>query len=86
MAVAQAYGFEVDEVPITFRPRFARSTVASSRLVEFAADLRRIRRKIRNVARAEMQHDQDAWASRSARMRGQPAEVGSEFGAVDELG
>jgi SAM-dependent methyltransferase len=85
VAVAQAYGFEVDEVAIEFRPRFASVEPLRARdLVEFAADLHRIRRKIRRVSSA-MQHEQAAWASRSARLRPQRAQVGSEFGAVDEL-
>jgi SAM-dependent methyltransferase len=85
-AVAQAYGFEVHEEPITFRPRFASVEPLRPRdLVEFAADLHRIRRKVRRVGSA-MHHDQAAWASRSARMRPQAAEVGSEFGALEELG
>jgi 2-polyprenyl-3-methyl-5-hydroxy-6-metoxy-1,4-benzoquinol methylase len=86
VAVAQAYGFEVHEEPITFRPRFASvAPLRTSDLVEFAADLHRIRRKVRRVGSA-MHHDQAAWASRSARMRPQAAEVGSQFGALEELG
>jgi 2-polyprenyl-3-methyl-5-hydroxy-6-metoxy-1,4-benzoquinol methylase len=86
VAVAQAYGFAVEEVPITFLPRF--TPVAPLRLrdlIEFAADLHRIRQRIRRV-RAEMQIDQATWAARSGRMRGQAAEIGSEFGALEELG
>ena len=86
VAVAQAYGFTVEEVRITFLPRFTPVPRLRLRdLVEFAADLRRIRQRIRRV-RAEMQIDQATWAARSGRMRGQPAETGSEFGALEELG
>ena len=86
VAVAQAYGFAVEEVPIMFRPRFTPVAPLRPRdLVEFAADLRRIRERIRRV-RAEMQIDQATWAARSGRMRGQDAQVGSEFGALEELG
>jgi SAM-dependent methyltransferase len=85
VAVAQAYGFAVDEVPITFRPRYTRvDRLRLGDLVEFAADLRRIRRRIRRV-RSEMQIDQATWAVRSGRMRRQEAEPGSEFGALGEL-
>lgn len=86
VAVAQAYGFAVEEVPIAFQPRY--TPVARLRLtdlVEFAADLHRIRRRIRRV-RSEMQIDQATWAARSGRMRGQAAAIGSEFGALEELG
>jgi len=86
VAVAQAYGFAVEEVPITFLPRFTPVPRLRVRdLLEFAADLRRIRKRIRRV-RAEMQFDQATWAARSGRMRGQAAEIGSEFGALEELG
>lgn len=84
-ACAQAYGFTVDEVPITFRPRFAPVPPLRWRdLVEFAGDLHRIRGRIRAI-RSQMQIDQATWAARSGRLRGQAAETGSEFGALDEL-
>lgn len=85
VAVAQAYGFTVDEVPISFRPRF--EEVAPLRLddlVEFWGDLRRIRRRI-GAIRREVAGDQATWAARSGRMREQSPDVGSEFGALDEL-
>ncbi len=86
VAVAQAYGFVVDEVPITFGPRFTPVEPLRARdLLEFAADVHRIRRRIRRV-RAEMHIDQATWAARSGRMRSQAAEIGSEFGALEELG
>lgn len=84
-AVAQAYGFTVTEIPITFRPRF--STVAPLRwsdLAEFWTDLRRLRRRIRTI-RSEMAVDQAVWAARSGRMREQTPTVGSDFGALHEL-
>lgn len=84
-ACAQAYGFTVDEVPIAFRPRFAPvPPLRAGDLWQFAGDLRRIRRRIRSI-RSEMQIDQATWAARSGRLRGQAAEAGSEFGALDEL-
>lgn len=85
VAAAQAYGFTVSELPITFRPRF--STVAPLRwsdLTEFWADLRRLRRRIRAI-RSEMAIDQAVWAARSGRMREQTPTIGSAFGALDEL-
>jgi 2-polyprenyl-3-methyl-5-hydroxy-6-metoxy-1,4-benzoquinol methylase len=86
VAVAQAYGFVVDEVPITFGPRFTPvEPLAIRDLVAFAGDVRRIRGRIRRV-RGEMQIDQATWAVRSGRMRSQAPEIGSEFGALEELG
>lgn len=84
-AVAQAYGFTVDEVPITFRPRFA--AVPSLRLgdlTQFWADLRRLRIRVHHI-RADMTIDQATWAVRSGRMREQGPHTGSEFGALEEL-
>lgn len=84
-AAAQAYGFTVDEVPITFRPRF--SSVPPLRwgdLWLFAGDLWRIGSRVRAI-RAEMRIDQATWAERSGRMREQAPDVGSEFGALEEL-
>ena len=84
-ACAQAYGFTVAEVPIMFRPRFAPVPPLRWRdLAQFAGDLHRIRGRIRTI-RSQMQIDQATWAARSGRLRGQAAETGSEFGALDEL-
>ena len=84
-AAAQAYGFTVTEVPIEFRPRFSDvAPLGPSDLWEFVRDLARIRSRIRAI-RAEMRIDQATWAARSGRMREQSPEVGSEFGALDEL-
>lgn len=84
-AAAQAFGFTVAEVPIEFRPRFSDvAPLAPSDLWEFARDLARIRSRIRAI-KAEMRIDQATWAARSGRMREQSPEVGSEFGALDEL-
>jgi len=84
-AAAQAYGFTVAEVPIVFRPRFSDvPPLRPSDLWEFARDLARIRSRIRSI-RAEMRIDQATWAARSGRMREQSPEIGSEFGALEEL-
>ncbi len=85
VAAVQAYGFTVDEVPISFRPRFApvpRLRVGD--LLEFWGDVRRLRRRIRSI-RGDMAFDQATWAARSGLMREQSPETGSEFGALDEL-
>jgi len=84
-AVAQAYGFTVDEVPITFHPRFAAlPRLRPSDLFTFWTDLRRIRRRISTI-RHEMAIDQATWAARSGLLRHQDPETGSEFGALEEL-
>jgi len=84
-AVVQAYGFTVDEVPISFRPRFAAvPRLRVDDLMEFGADIRRLRTRIRAI-RADMAIDQATWAARSGLMREQSPETGSEFGALEEL-
>lgn len=85
VAAAQAYGFTVDEVPISFRPRFAHvPRLRVGDLIEFASDLRRLRTRVRSI-RSDMSIDQATWAARSGLMREQSPETGSEFGALDEL-
>jgi 2-polyprenyl-3-methyl-5-hydroxy-6-metoxy-1,4-benzoquinol methylase len=85
VAAAQAYGFSVDEVPITFRPRF--TAVPALRLADlshFFHDVHRIRGRVRSI-RAEVAVDQSTWATRSGRLRRQGPDAGSEFGALEEL-
>lgn len=84
-AAVQAYGFTVDEVPISFRPRFAAvPPLRPHDLLEFGADLRRLRARVRAIRR-DMAADQTTWAARSGALREQPPEAGSRFGALDEL-
>ncbi len=84
-AAVQAYGFTVDEVPITFRPRFAEVPGLSlTDLAQFGSDVRRLRARVRTI-RSEMAIDQATWAARSGLMREQSPEIGSEFGALEEL-
>lgn len=86
VAVAQALGFEVDEVAITFRPRYSGlDSLTRHDLVRFARDLPRIRRRVERV-RTDMRDDQTVWATRSGRTRRQAATTDAEFGALDELG
>ncbi len=85
VAAAQAYGFSVDEVPITFRPRF--TVVPGLKLADlsqFFHDVHRIRGRIRSI-RAEVAVDQSTWAARSGLLRHQAPDAGSEFGALEEL-
>ncbi len=84
-AAVQAYGFTVDEVPITFRPRFAEVPGLSlTDLTQFGSDVRRLRARVRTI-RSEMAIDQATWAARSGLIREQSPEIGSEFGALEEL-
>jgi SAM-dependent methyltransferase len=86
VAIAQAYGFSVDEVPIVFRPRYAGAgRVNSGDLREFAASLLPVRRHVRSIRRS-MRSNQALWAQRSPRLRAQAATGESMFAATEELG
>ena len=85
VALAQAYGFSIDEVPISFRPRYSGiDSVSLGDVREFARSLPAIRRRTLQI-RAEMRADQPTWVSRSGRMVDQEAAAGSSFGADVEL-
>lgn len=85
VAVAQASGFRIDEVPIVFRPRYSGVEELSNRdLVRFWRDVQLIRARVLEI-RVQMRYDQATWAARSGRLRGQEARHGSVFGATEEL-
>jgi glycosyltransferase involved in cell wall biosynthesis len=85
VALTQAYGFSIDEVPISFRPRYSGiDSVSLSDVAEFARSLPAVRRHTRRL-RADMRADQATWASRSSRLLDQQAVSGSSFGADVEL-
>ena len=85
VAVVQAHGFAVDEVPITFRPRYAAfAEVGREDLREFARNLAPIRQRVLAI-RKEMRTNQTQWAQRSPRLRAQAAAGQSVFGATVEL-
>ena len=85
VAVVQAHGFAVDEVPITFRPRYSGvGELAGTDLQEFAGNLMPIRRRVRTIRR-EMRGNQALWAQRNPRLRAQAATGASLFGATEEL-
>ena len=85
VALTQAYGFSIDEVPISFRPRYSGiDGVTLGDVADFARNLGPLRRRTQQI-RAEMRHDQATWATRSSRMLDQDAEAGSSFGANVEL-
>lgn len=85
VAVVQAHGFAVDEVPIVFRPRhLGPAPLAAADLREFARNLPTIRRQVRRTRR-RMRSNQALWAQRNPRLRAQAASEGSTFGATEEL-
>lgn len=85
VAIIQAHGFQVDEVPIVFRPRFAGpDPLDQSDFREFANSLPQVRRHVRQI-RKEMRSNQALWAQRNPRLRAQAATGESLFGATEEL-
>ncbi len=85
VAVIQAHGFAVDEVPITFRPRhLGADHLVQHDLREFATSLPTVRRHVRDIRR-DMRGNQALWAQRNPRLRAQSADGGSQFGATEEL-
>jgi 2-polyprenyl-3-methyl-5-hydroxy-6-metoxy-1,4-benzoquinol methylase len=85
VAVIQAHGFAVDEVPITFRPRhLGADQLVEHDLREFATSLPTVRRHVRDIRR-DMRSNQSLWAQRNPRLRAQSADGGSQFGATEEL-
>ncbi|MGB8862240.1 MAG: methyltransferase [Ilumatobacteraceae bacterium] len=85
VAVVQAHGFAVDEVPITFRPRYSGAgDVDRADMKEFAGNLLPVHRRVRAIRR-EMRTNQALWAQRNPRLRAQAATGESVFGAMEEL-
>ena len=85
VAVAQAAGFSVTEVPITFRPRYAGvRSLSFSDITAFWRSLHTTRALVAEL-RSEGRRDQATWAARSPRLQAQPASANSQFGAAEEL-
>ena len=85
VAIIQAHGFAVDEVPITFRPRYSGAGGLDQHdLKEFAASLPAVRRHVHDI-RQQMRSNQSLWAQRNPRLRAQTASGASVFGATQEL-
>jgi SAM-dependent methyltransferase len=85
VALTQAYGYTIDEVPISFRPRYSGiDSVSVGDVADFVQSLPEVRRHCQQI-RADMRADQATWASRSNRMLDQHAAAGSSFGADVEL-
>lgn len=84
-AIAQASGFTVTEVPISFRPRYhGVSGVRADEAQRFASGLLATRRAVATV-RAAHRNDQTAWAKRQKFFAGQEPAADSHFGALPEL-
>lgn len=85
VAIIQAHGFAVDEVPIVFRPRYSGAArIEQHDLREFAASLPAVRRQVHGIRR-EMRSNQALWAQRNPRLRAQASTGESVFGATEEL-
>jgi SAM-dependent methyltransferase len=85
VAIIQAHGYSVDEVPIIFRPRYSGTAPLEQHdLREFAASLPTVRRHVRQIRR-DMRGNQALWAQRNPRLRAQSATGESVFGATEEL-
>jgi 2-polyprenyl-3-methyl-5-hydroxy-6-metoxy-1,4-benzoquinol methylase len=85
VALTQAYGYTIDEVPISFRPRYSGiDSVSVDDVAEFVRSLPDVRRHAQQI-RADMRADQATWAGRSSRLLDQHAAAGSTFGADVEL-
>ena len=85
VAIVQAHGFAVDEVPITFRPRYSNvGRLEEHDLREFASSLPTVRRHVMEIRR-QMRSNQALWAQRNPRLRAQSDIGESLFGATQEL-
>lgn len=85
VAVAQAAGFSVTEIPITYRPRYAGDqSVSFSDITAYCRSLFATRLLVAEL-RGEGRRDQATWVARSSRMQAQAATSNSEFGAAEEL-
>jgi 2-polyprenyl-3-methyl-5-hydroxy-6-metoxy-1,4-benzoquinol methylase len=85
VAVAQAAGFSITEVPITFRPRYAGvRSLSFADVNAFWHSLHATRVLVADV-RGEARRDQATWASRSPLLQAQQAAANSQFGAAEEL-
>lgn len=85
VALSQAHGFAIDEVPITFRPRYSGvRDLTSADVATFARELVAVRRHVSEIRR-EMLSDQALWAQRSPHLRVQGESSESTFAATQEL-
>jgi 2-polyprenyl-3-methyl-5-hydroxy-6-metoxy-1,4-benzoquinol methylase len=85
VAVIHAHGFEIDEVPINFRPRYGGiSKLTRQDLADFARNLPTVRRQVHQIRRQRRTNQTD-WVRRSARLRSQDPSAESTFGAAEEL-
>ena len=85
IALTQAHGYTIDEVPIIFRPRYSGvSKLTRKELLDFFTNLFKVRKQVRAV-RSATNDDQTAWATRSSLFNRQHADDGKAFGGEKEL-
>jgi glycosyltransferase involved in cell wall biosynthesis len=85
IAVAQAHGFTIDEVPICFRPRYSGvSKLTMKDMAVFWRNLFLVRKSTKAIAQ-HYRADQTEWAERAANFNEQAPVAGGSFGAKDEL-
>jgi 2-polyprenyl-3-methyl-5-hydroxy-6-metoxy-1,4-benzoquinol methylase len=83
--LTQANGFSIDEVPITFRPRYSGvSKLTSRQMVDFLANLFALRRQVKKIRHHHLD-DQASWAQRSARFQFQGEASHASYNAMAEL-
>lgn len=85
IALSQANGFSVREVPIHFRPRYAGvSKLTSADLWDFFVNLFRVRRQVHAIKRS-IRADQTDWAQRSPAFAAQAPTPSGHFAGTSEL-
>lgn len=85
VAITQAHGFSVDEVPITFRPRYSGlGKLTTDDITTFAGNMVAVRRRVQ-ATRSDMRSNQAQWARRSAKFRDQETASDLQFAATEEL-
>jgi glycosyltransferase involved in cell wall biosynthesis/SAM-dependent methyltransferase len=85
VALTQAHGYTIDEVPIIFRPRYSGiSKLTRKELLDFFTNLFKVRKQV-HMVRSATHDDQTAWATHSSLFNRQHAEDGKAFGGEKEL-
>ena len=83
--LTQANGFTIDEVPITFRPRYSGvSKLTPRQVVESFANLFTLRRQAKQIREINLD-DQTTWAQRSSRFQHQASSDHTAYAAMPEL-
>jgi 2-polyprenyl-3-methyl-5-hydroxy-6-metoxy-1,4-benzoquinol methylase len=83
--LTQANGFTIDEVPITFRPRYSGvSKLTTRQVAQSFVNLFALRQQVRQLRDSNLD-DQTNWAPRSARFQPQAANDHIAYAAMPEL-